>query len=167
MPVLFAFIFVLFAAAACINDLTPQGGWSNPIIEDGKLFVGNLDGNLVKFDPETANLDLGWRYPREDGLGAIYGSPIIVGDNIYGAGYTCRGDNCNGEIYGRNLVDGSSMWGRRGRGEQTKLVGGNSGGGPPDQAGGTGHGLGSWWAWRAGLPRTMAPMWRLGTGLAV
>ena len=123
MPVLFAFIFVLFAAAACINDLTPQGGWSNPIIEDGKLFVGNLDGNLVKFDPETANLDLGWRYPREDGLGAIYGSPIIVGDNIYGAGYTCRGDNCNGEIFGLNLVDGSSIWGQRGLELQTKFVG--------------------------------------------
>ncbi|MCH8909491.1 MAG: PQQ-binding-like beta-propeller repeat protein [Chloroflexi bacterium] len=123
MPVLFAFIFVMFAAAACIDDLTPQGGWSAPIVEDDKFFVGNRDGNLVRFDPETGNLDPNWRYPREDGLGAIYGSPIVIGDNIYGAGYTCRGNNCNGEIFGLSLADGSSIWGLRGLELKTKLVG--------------------------------------------
>ncbi len=119
----FALIFVMIAAAACINDLTPQGGWSGPIVEEDRLFVGNLDGNLVRFDPETGNIDNSWRYPREDGLGAIYGSPVIIGDNIYGAGYTCRGDNCNGEIFGLNLADGSSIWGQRGLELKTKLVG--------------------------------------------
>ena len=123
LPVLFVFIFVMFAAAACIDDLTPQGGWSAPIVVDDKLFVGNRDGNLVRFDPETGNLDPNWRYPREDGLGAIYGSPIVIGDNIYGAGYTCRGNNCNGEIFGLSLADGSSIWGLRGLELKTKLVG--------------------------------------------
>jgi outer membrane protein assembly factor BamB len=121
--VLFALIFVMIAAAACINDLTPQGGWSGPIVEEDRLFVGNIDGNLVRFDPETGNIDNSWRYPREDGLGAIYGSPVIIGNNIYGAGYTCRGDNCSGEIFGLNLADGSSIWGQRGLELKTKFVG--------------------------------------------
>ena len=120
---LLAFIFVMFAAAACVNDLTPQGGWAAPIVEDGKLFVGNLDGNLVRFDPETGSLAPGWRYPSEDGLGAIYSSPIVIGDNIYGVGYTCRGDDCDGEIFGLNLADGTSIWGQRGLELKTKLVG--------------------------------------------
>ena len=123
MPLLFAFIFVMFAAAACVNDLTPQGGWAGPIVENDKLFIGNLDGNLVKFDPETGNLDYGWRYPREDGLGAIYSNPVVLGDNIYGTGYTCSGDSCEGEIFGLSLIDGTSIWGRRGLELKTKLVG--------------------------------------------
>ena len=113
----------MIAAVACINDLTPEGGWSSPIVESDKIFVGNRDGNLVRFDPETGNLDQSWRYPREDGLGAIYSSPVIVGDTIYGAGYTCRGDNCDGEIFALNLADGSSIWGQTGLELQTKLVG--------------------------------------------
>jgi len=121
--VLLAIIFVVFASAACINDLTPQGGWSAPIVADEMLIVGNRDGNLVRFDPSTGNLDLSWRYPREDGLGAIYGSPVVAGENVYGAGYTCRGDNCEGEIFGLSLADGSSIWGLRGLELKTKLVG--------------------------------------------
>ncbi len=120
---LLAIIFVVFASAACINDLTPQGGWSAPIVADEMLIVGNRDGNLVRFDPSTGNLDLSWRYPREDGLGAIYGSPVVAGENVYGAGYTCRGDNCEGEIFGLSLADGSSIWGLRGLELKTKLVG--------------------------------------------
>ena len=123
MSVLLAIIFAVFASAACINDLTPQGGWSAPIVEDEMLIVGNRDGNLVRFDPSTGNLDLSWRYPREDGLGAIYGSPVVVGENVYGAGYTCRGDNCEGEIFGLSLADGSSIWGLRGLELKTKLIG--------------------------------------------
>ncbi|MBN4074251.1 PQQ-binding-like beta-propeller repeat protein [bacterium AH-315-D21] len=121
--VFFALVLVMFATVACVNDLTPSGGWSAPIVEDGKLYIGNLEGTLVKFDPETGSLD-NWRYPREeDGLGAIYGSPVIVGDNIYGVAYTCRGDNCEGEIYGLSLADGFSIWGPRGLEVSTKLVG--------------------------------------------
>lgn len=113
----------MFATAACVNDLTPQGGWSAPIVEDEKMFVGNRDGNLVRFDPVTGNLDSSWRYPPEDGLGAIYGSPVVVGDNIYGAGYTCRGNSCDGEIFGLSLADGTSIWGQRGMELKTKLIG--------------------------------------------
>ena len=123
MPILFAFIFVIFAATACLDDLTPQGGWAAPIVEDEMFYIGNRDGNLVRFDPKTGFIDSNWRYPREDGLGAIYSSPVIVGDNIYGAGYTCRGDDCDGEIFGLKLADGTSIWGQGGLELKTKLIG--------------------------------------------
>lgn len=87
------------------------------------MFVGNRDGNLVRFDPETGSLDPSWQYPQDRELGAIYGSPIVVGENIYGAGYTCRGDNCDGEIFGLDLASGSSIWGPSGLQLRTKLVG--------------------------------------------
>ncbi|MDA1278488.1 MAG: PQQ-binding-like beta-propeller repeat protein [Chloroflexi bacterium] len=123
LSVLALLTFVMIVSAACIDDLTPEGGWSSPVVENDKLFVGNRDGNLVRFDPATGNLDQNWRYPRGDGLGAIYSSPVIVGDKIYGAGYTCRGDNCDGEIFALNLADGSSIWGQTGLELKTKLVG--------------------------------------------
>jgi outer membrane protein assembly factor BamB len=113
----------MIAAVACINDLTPAGGWSSPTVEDDRMFIGNRDGRLVRFDPASGNLDSYWRYPAEDTLGAIYSSPIVVGENIYGAGYNCRGNSCDGEIFGLNLADGASIWGQQGLELQTKLVG--------------------------------------------
>jgi outer membrane protein assembly factor BamB len=123
LPVLFAFIFVMFAAAACINDLTPQGGWAAPVVQDDFLLIGDGDGRLVRFNTVTETVDNSWQYPRDDGLGAIYGSPIVVGDYVFGAGYTCRGDSCDGEIFGLNLADGSSIWNPKGLELKTKFVG--------------------------------------------
>ena len=123
IPVLFALVFVMIAAVACVNDLTPSGGWSGPVAEDGKLFIGNLDGNLVRFDIKSSNVDSSWRYPFDDGLGAMYSNSVVDGDNIFGAGYTCQGDNCDGEIFGLRLVDGTSIWGQHGLQLETKLVG--------------------------------------------
>ena len=120
---LIALAFVFVGAVGCINDLEPQGGWSSPVVEDGKFYLGNRDGNLVRFKPESDSVDLNWRYPREDGLGAIYSSPIIVGDHIFGAGYTCRGNKCDGEVFGLDIAGGNSIWGQRGLELSTKLVG--------------------------------------------
>jgi outer membrane protein assembly factor BamB len=123
LPILLAFALVAIAGIACLNDLTPQGGWSGPVAEDGSLYIGNRDGRLVKFDPATGNLDHNWRYPFEDGLGAIYGNAVVIGENMYSTGYTCRGDECNGEIFGVNIADGRPIWGQRGIELETKLVG--------------------------------------------
>ena len=113
----------MLAAVSCVNDLTPSGGWSGPVAEDGKLFIGNLDGNLVRFDAETNNIDSSWRYPLDDGLGAMYSNAIVDGDNIFSVGYTCGGDNCEGEIFGLRLTDATPIWGQRGLQIETKLVG--------------------------------------------
>ncbi|MBT4126568.1 MAG: PQQ-binding-like beta-propeller repeat protein [Chloroflexi bacterium] len=123
LPVLFALVFVMFAAVACVNDLTPEGGWSGPVVEENDLFIGNGDGYLVRFDTESGNLENSWRYPSGDGLGAMYSNAVVLGENIYSVGYTCRGDKCDGEIFGLSLDTGSSIWGQKGLELKTKLVG--------------------------------------------
>jgi outer membrane protein assembly factor BamB len=124
-PLVLALFLVMIAAMACVNDLTPEGGWSGPVEEGDNLFVANLDGRLVRFNPETGNLDTSWRYPRgdDDGLGAMYSDSVVIGENIYNMGYTCKGDDCSGEVFGLNLADGSSIWGQKGLELNTKLVG--------------------------------------------
>ncbi len=116
-------MIVLIAAVGCINDLTPEGGWSSAVVEDDYLFIGNLDGNLVRFDTATGNIDNSWRYPSDDGLGAMYSDAVVIGDNIYSVGYTCKGDSCDGEIFGLSLASGTSVWGGNGLQLKTKLVG--------------------------------------------
>jgi outer membrane protein assembly factor BamB len=113
----------MIAAIGCVNDLTPEGGWSGPVAEGESLFIGNGDGNLVKFDIESGNLDQNWRYPSGDGLGAMYSNSVVIGENIYSMGYTCRGDKCDAEIFGLSLDSGTSIWGQRGLELKTKLVG--------------------------------------------
>ena len=125
LPIALALFLVMIAAVACVNDLTPAGGWSGPVEQDDQLFIGNGDGRLVRFDPGSGNLDNSWRYPRgdDDGLGAMYSNSVVIGENIYNVGYTCKGDKCDGEIFGLNLADGSPIWGQNGLELKTKLVG--------------------------------------------
>ncbi|MBN4064318.1 PQQ-binding-like beta-propeller repeat protein [Dehalococcoides mccartyi] len=123
MPLLIALVLVMMAAVACVNDLTPEGGWSDPTVEGESIFVGNKDGRFVRFNPETGNLDSNWRYPDGDGLGAMYSNSVVIGENIYSVGYTCKGDKCDGEIFGLSLADGRSIWGQGGLELKTKLVG--------------------------------------------
>ncbi|MGY8880843.1 MAG: outer membrane protein assembly factor BamB family protein [Dehalococcoidia bacterium] len=125
LPLVLALFLVMIAAVACVDDLTPEGGWSGPVEQDDQLFIGNGDGRLVRFDPGSGNLDNSWRYPRgdDDGLGAMYSNSVVIGENIYNVGYTCKGDKCDGEIFGLNLADGSPIWGQNGLELKTKLVG--------------------------------------------
>jgi outer membrane protein assembly factor BamB len=120
-----ALFLVMIAAVACVDDLTPEGGWSGPVEQDDQLFIGNGDGRLVRFDPGSGNVDNSWRYPRgdDDGLGAMYSNSVVIGENIYNVGYTCKGDKCDGELFGLNLADGSPIWGQNGLELKTKLVG--------------------------------------------
>jgi outer membrane protein assembly factor BamB len=120
---MFALVFVMFAAVACVNDLTPEGGWSGPVAEGEDLYIGNRDGHLVKFDAASGNLENSWRYPSGDGLGATYSNAVVIGENIYSVGYTCNGDRCDGEIFGLSLATGTSIWGQGGLELKTKLVG--------------------------------------------
>ena len=83
-------IFVVFATVACVNELKPEGGWSSPQVRDDMIFVGNRDGYLVRFDPNSKTLDTSWIYPIGDGIGAIYSDPIMFDGNVYGTGYKCN-----------------------------------------------------------------------------
>ena len=120
---MFGVLLIVAVTAGCVNDLTPHGAWSSPVIVDDKLLIGNVDGNLVRLDLATGNLDSGWSYPREDGLGAIYCDVLVADGAVYGSGYTCRGDDCEGEIFAVDLIDGFSIWGQSGLSLKTKLIG--------------------------------------------
>ena len=123
---MFAMIFVVFATLACVNELKPEGGWSSPQVSDDMIFVGNRDGYLVRFDPNSKTLDTSWIYPTGDGIGAIYSDPIMFDGNVYGTGYKCNqysGDRCEGEVFGVRIIDGRSIWGQGGLELKTKLVG--------------------------------------------
>ena len=129
-----AFLLVIVSAislTACLNDLTPQGRWSSPVSDGNFIYIGNLDGVLVRLDAVSHAYDVNWLYPYEldgvrkkpNGLGAIYGAPILQDDTVFAAGYTCTGSNCDGEVFAVSTDSGGIAWNSGGFRLRTKLVG--------------------------------------------
>jgi len=119
--VLFAF---LLAATACANELVPNGGWSAPIESDGYVYVAGKDGHLVRIDAETGRFDQGFRYPQGDGVGAIYGKPVAANGAVYAAGYNCKGNRCDAQVFAADASTGQSAWAEGNFILDTRLVGG-------------------------------------------
>ncbi len=119
------------AISACINDLTPQGRWSSPVTDGEYIYVGNLDGVLVRLEQSTNAYDVNWLYPYEQdgsskkpkGLGAIYGGPALADGNVFAAGYTCRGNVCEAEVFGVSPESGNVAWNSGSYRMDTKVVG--------------------------------------------
>ncbi len=116
---------------ACLNDLTPQGRWSSPVSDGNYIYVGNLDGVLVRLDAVSHAFDANWIFPYEldgvrkkpVGLGAIYGAPVVRDGTVYAAGYTCTGSNCAGEVLAVSADNGEIAWNSGRATLETKLVG--------------------------------------------
>ncbi len=116
---------------ACLNDLTPQGRWSAPVSDGDFIYIGNLEGVLVRLDAVSHSYDVNWLYPYEldgvrkkpKGLGAMYGAPVIEDGTVYAAGYTCTGSACDGEVFGVSTDSGAIAWNSGGFQIRTKLVG--------------------------------------------
>ena len=129
--VLLLAILSAISLTACLNDLTPQGRWSAPASDGNFIYIGNLDGVLVRLDAVSHAYDVNWLYPYEldgvrkkpNGLGAIYGAPIIQDGAVYAAGYTCTGSNCDGEVFAVSTESGGISWNSGGFRIRTKLVG--------------------------------------------
>ena len=115
----------LFAFAACVNDLNPEGGWSGIAQQDDFLYLGSKDGRVVRVDRATGTLDLTWQYPAEedDDLGEIYGTPQIKDGIIYGSAFRCRGNECDGEVYAVDIETARSAWASGTVEYETRLVG--------------------------------------------
>ena len=115
----------------CLNDLTPQGRWSAPASDGDFIYVGNLEGVLVRIDAVSHSYDVNWLYPYEldgvrknpKGLGAIYGAPTLENGTVYAAGYTCRGSECDGEVFAISTDSGAIAWNSGGFPLRTKLIG--------------------------------------------
>ena len=128
---LLAVILGAVSLTGCLNDLTPQGRWSAPVSDGDFIYVGNVDGVLVRVDAASHAFDVNWLYPYEldgvrkqpKGLGAIYGAPVIHNGAVFAAGYTCRGSECDGEVFGVSAESGSVSWNSGGYRLRSKLVG--------------------------------------------
>lgn len=120
-----ALVAALFALAACVTDLNPEGGWSGPV-EDGEfLYIGSKDGRMVRVARSTGALDQTWTYPAEedDDLGEIYGTPAISNGVIYGSAFRCNGNDCEGEVFAAHIETGRSAWAAGPVAVKSRLVG--------------------------------------------
>tara|TARA_B100001971_G_scaffold208261_1_gene229813 strand:+ start:3142 stop:4353 length:1212 start_codon:yes stop_codon:yes gene_type:complete len=117
------FLFCLaFITAGCMNDLNPEGGWASLLPYEDKIIIPGKDGYLHRMDVNVG-YESSWRYPSDESLGAIYGSPTIFNDVIYGSAYTCKGSECTGDIFAVNQTDGTSSWGIKSVKYNSRLIG--------------------------------------------
>lgn len=57
---------------------TDGGVWSSPVVGDGLLYVGCMDGTLYAIDVATGDVD--WRYETN---GPVQSTPTVVDDRVY------------------------------------------------------------------------------------
>ncbi|MBA31495.1 MAG: hypothetical protein CL748_03090 [Chloroflexi bacterium] len=116
-------ILFLIIFSGCMNDLSPQGGWADPVISDEKIIIPTKTGEFVQFDTNSNTIDRNWGYKNNNSVGSTYSSPISVKNDLIGTAYTCRGDDCEGQIYKINKESGLLLWGEEGYQIKTKLIG--------------------------------------------
>jgi outer membrane protein assembly factor BamB len=114
-------LYVLDAASGELTDSADVGDvWSSPVLVDGTLFIGSMDGDLRALDAET--LDLVWDEPFSVNAGLLtdptpLNGTIVVGgisEKLYAV------DAATGEeqwsfgagnwFWGRPLVDGDTVY---------------------------------------------------------
>ena len=106
-----------------MNDLSPQGGWADPLLDDEKIIIPTKKGEFVQFDINTNSVNRNWGYKNNVSVGSTYSSPISLGNGLIGTAYSCRGDDCEGQIYKINKNSGLLLWGEDGYQLKTKLIG--------------------------------------------
>lgn len=122
----------MLALGACVNDLTPRGRWSQPVLHDGYIYVGNTHGSVVRLDAETHAWDANWIYPfkfddnRKESVGgrSIYGAPTVVDGILYLNNYHCTGNVCNATAFAASIESGDLVWPTGNYDLKTKLIGG-------------------------------------------
>ncbi len=109
---LFLFLIGLVAigAAACVDELTPRGGWSSVTESGDWVYVGTRDGQLVRFNKVTGIRDGGWRYPPVGTVGAIYSTPLVKDGIIYSVAYTRNGNSYTGQVFALVEETGRTAW---------------------------------------------------------
>ncbi|OGO33068.1 MAG: hypothetical protein A2Z29_01980 [Chloroflexi bacterium RBG_16_56_11] len=109
-----AVLAVGLVAVGCVGGMAPVG-WSGGTVSGGTLYVGSSEGQLVAVNltDESRRWSEQLQATSRPGLFgcaaggstavAIYGSPVVVGDLVYIAGY-------NGKIYAYTAATLSSRW---------------------------------------------------------
>gem|GEM_PF-390074 len=118
-------LFLLLTAAACTNDIIPRGGWSGPVPSGDHFYFGGADGQVYRVLASTGLLDNAWQYPpgEKATLGAVYGSPVIRDGVVYGAGYSCRGNICNAQVFALDANTSDPAWSDGSYDASTKIAG--------------------------------------------
>jgi len=60
------------------NVSTDAGVWSSPVVVDGSLYIGSMDGTVYAIDTATGDVD--WTYQAD---GPIESTPAVAGDSVY------------------------------------------------------------------------------------
>jgi outer membrane protein assembly factor BamB len=74
---------------------------SNPVLEDGILYVGTVNGVLYAVDVESHSVL--WQFTDADQIASIWGTPVLTGDAIF------FGDE-SGNLYALDKAKGSALW---------------------------------------------------------
>ncbi len=113
----------------CVGTGAIPRGWSGGIVDDGTLFLGSIEGEVVAVDISEGSYL--WEFPIETsgqsagGFGcapasttvAIYGTPAVEGEFVYVGGY-------NGKIYAITSNSGALRWVYPREGNLQPIVGG-------------------------------------------
>ena len=74
---------------------------ADPLIQDGKVYVGTINGDLVCLDAENGKTI--WTFNDNGNAGSIWGSPVIFEDNLFFA-------DTNGQVYAVSPDTGKPTW---------------------------------------------------------
>jgi len=74
---------------------------ADAVLEDGKLYIGTIDGTLFAIDLEKRAIQ--WSFDADDSLTAIWSRPVITGDAIF------VGDD-SGNLYAVSKEEGKALW---------------------------------------------------------
>jgi outer membrane protein assembly factor BamB len=72
--------------------------WATPVVQDNRLLVASVDGNLYSLDLETGREQ--WRFSAGAGL---VSTPAVVGDRVLVGGFGSK-------LYAVDLNSGSEVW---------------------------------------------------------
>jgi outer membrane protein assembly factor BamB len=74
---------------------------ANPVIEDGVLYAGTIDGTLYAVNLEDQAIL--WSYHADNTIASLWGSPVLTTNSIF------FGD-ADGNVYAVNKKDGTAIW---------------------------------------------------------
>ena len=74
---------------------------SNPVLEDGILYVGTVNGVMYAVDVQSHSIL--WQFAEQDKVASIWGSPVLTSDAVF------FGDE-SGNLYALDKADGSALW---------------------------------------------------------
>jgi outer membrane protein assembly factor BamB len=104
---------IALLTASCGGIVNPQG-WASPALDGSSAYyLQNKDHLAAITLPAEGNAPITWTFPDKNkpdqkdlSLKAIYATPVVDGDTVYGASYS-------GAVFAINKADGNLKWIRK------------------------------------------------------